>query len=100
MNTLAHLYLSGIDPERLLGNFIGDSVRGSEFTNLPPGVQRGQGLCDHAVLEGATADRPDGPPVREDEHPRPAGAGSGAMASDHRGQGHRLSPLDGSDCFS
>lgn len=41
MNTLAHLYLSGIDPERLLGNFIGDSVRGSEFTNLPPGVQRG-----------------------------------------------------------
>ncbi len=41
MNTLAHLYLSGIDPERLLGNFIGDSVRGSEFANLPPGVQRG-----------------------------------------------------------
>jgi len=41
VNTLAHLYLSGVDPDRLLGNFIGDSVRGAELTTLPESVQRG-----------------------------------------------------------
>ena len=34
MNTLAHLYLSGDDPDLLLGNFIGDSVRGDDFLQL------------------------------------------------------------------
>ncbi|MFW6268359.1 MAG: ACP phosphodiesterase, partial [Marinilabiliaceae bacterium] len=32
MNYLAHLYLSGDDPEILMGNFIGDYVKGRRFT--------------------------------------------------------------------
>ena len=41
MNTLAHLHLSGDDPELILGNFIGDSVRGDEFSQLDERVQAG-----------------------------------------------------------
>ena len=41
MNTLAHLHLSGDDPELILGNFIGDSVRGDEFSQLHERVQEG-----------------------------------------------------------
>ena len=41
MNYLAHLYLSGNDDELKLGNFIGDSVRGSDLSMYPPRVQDG-----------------------------------------------------------
>lgn len=41
MNYLGHLYLAGGDPELQLGGLIGDFVRGSNLSHLPPGIERG-----------------------------------------------------------
>lgn len=41
MNYLAHLYLSGDDENTLLGNFIGDCVKGKNYTKYPEPVQKG-----------------------------------------------------------
>jgi len=38
---LAHLALSGNDPEVMVGNFIGDFVKGNSHQNYPPMVQKG-----------------------------------------------------------
>ena len=56
MNTLAHLYLSGNDPELILGNFIGDSVRGGEFSQLDERVQEGVRL--HRKIDRFTDQHP------------------------------------------
>ena len=34
MNYLAHIYLSGDDEELMVGNYLGDHIRGKEFPNL------------------------------------------------------------------
>ncbi|MEQ9303153.1 MAG: ACP phosphodiesterase, partial [Marinoscillum sp.] len=44
MNFLAHLYLSGDDEELLVGNFIGDFVKGSQMEQYPERVQKGNRL--------------------------------------------------------
>lgn len=41
MNFLAHIYLSGDSRELLIGNFIGDYVKGKDYEKYPPGVQEG-----------------------------------------------------------
>lgn len=41
MNYLAHAYLSGGSDEVLIGNFIGDSVKGKQYLNYPAQVQEG-----------------------------------------------------------
>ena len=41
MNFLAHIYLSGDDPEIMIGNFISDSVRGKKYKSYPVGIQKG-----------------------------------------------------------
>lgn len=41
MNFLSHIYLSGNTTAVLLGNFIGDFVKGKQFENYPKDVQRG-----------------------------------------------------------
>ncbi|MGD9931146.1 MAG: ACP phosphodiesterase [Mangrovibacterium sp.] len=41
MNFLAHLYLSGESDELILGNFIGDYVKGQQYLNYREDVQRG-----------------------------------------------------------
>ncbi len=41
MNFLAHLYLSGDDEEILVGNFIGDFVKGAQMEAYPPNMQKG-----------------------------------------------------------
>ncbi|SFE90737.1 acyl carrier protein phosphodiesterase [Sunxiuqinia elliptica] len=41
MNYLAHLYLSGEDEHVLVGNFIGDYVKGKQFQRYPLQVQSG-----------------------------------------------------------
>jgi len=41
MNHVAHCLLSFGDEDLLLGNFIGDFVKGSDWRNYPPGVQKG-----------------------------------------------------------
>ena len=56
MNTLAHLHLSGDDPELILGNFIGDSVRGDEFSQLHERVQ--EGVLLHRKIDRFTDKHP------------------------------------------
>lgn len=41
MNYLAHLYLSGEDESILVGNFIGDYVKGNQYQQYPLAVQTG-----------------------------------------------------------
>ncbi|MCG8701493.1 MAG: ACP phosphodiesterase [Bacteroidales bacterium] len=41
MNYLAHIFLSGINEEILIGNFIGDYVKGKEYINFPTDIRRG-----------------------------------------------------------
>lgn len=41
MNYLMHLYLSGTDPEILVGNLMGDFVKGRLDDSFPPGIRRG-----------------------------------------------------------
>jgi len=41
MNFLAHLFLSCEEEELLIGNFIGDFVRGSQLDHYPEGIQAG-----------------------------------------------------------
>ncbi|HLT80606.1 MAG TPA: ACP phosphodiesterase [Cyclobacteriaceae bacterium] len=58
MNFLAHLYLSGDDPEVMVGNFIGDFVKGRDLrSRFRPGIAAGIGL--HRAIDEYT----DGHPV-------------------------------------
>jgi len=58
MNYLAHLCLSGIDEELMVGNFIADEVRGKNFgTRYRAGISRGIAL--HRAIDSFT-----------DKHPR------------------------------
>jgi len=41
MNYLAHIFLSGIDDDIMIGNFIGDYVKGSDYNNYPEGIRKG-----------------------------------------------------------
>ncbi|MGV3640326.1 MAG: ACP phosphodiesterase [Adhaeribacter sp.] len=41
MNYLAHAFLSGPDEQLLVGNFIADSVRGSQLGQFPEGIAAG-----------------------------------------------------------
>ena len=41
MNYLAHLYLAGLDPDLIVGNFIADGVKGKQIERFSPGVIKG-----------------------------------------------------------
>lgn len=41
MNFLAHIYLSGDNEERMIGNFIADFVKGKKMYDYNPGIQKG-----------------------------------------------------------
>jgi len=41
MNFLAHLFISGADPELLVGNLLGDFVKGRLDGHFPAGIERG-----------------------------------------------------------
>jgi acyl carrier protein phosphodiesterase len=57
MNFLAHLYLSGDHPQRMVGNFIGDFVRGRNLAErYAPEVARGIGL--HRAIDEFTDRHP------------------------------------------
>lgn len=47
MNYLAHLYLSGEDENIILGNFIGDYVKGKNYLKYPKPIQKGILLHRH-----------------------------------------------------
>lgn len=41
MNYLAHIYLSGINDDVIIGNFIGDYVKGQDYNHYKPGIKKG-----------------------------------------------------------
>lgn len=41
LNFLAHLYLSGSNPNIIIGNFIADHIPGNRFTHFHPEIQQG-----------------------------------------------------------
>lgn len=47
MNFLAHIYLSGKNEQVLVGNFIGDFVKGNQFENFETDIKRGILLHRH-----------------------------------------------------
>jgi len=56
MNFLAHLYLSGPQPETIFGNFIGDGVKGNAAGLYPADVQKGIAL--HRFIDTYTDTHP------------------------------------------
>ena len=56
MNYLAHLLLSGDEPEVLVGNFMADGVKGRSYLQLPEGYRRGVEL--HRFIDTFTDQHP------------------------------------------
>lgn len=56
MNYLAHLYLSGNDEDALVGNFIGDYVKGKSYQKFPAGIQKG--ILLHRNIDSFTDKHP------------------------------------------
>lgn len=56
MNYLAHIYLSGESEEVILGNFIGDYVKGQQFLNYPEDVAKG--IVLHRQIDSFTDSHP------------------------------------------
>ena len=56
MNFLSHLYLSGNSEGILIGNFIADSVKGSNFSQFSPEIQ--QGIIIHRKIDTFTDSHP------------------------------------------
>lgn len=52
MNFLGHLFLSGNDPEVIVGNFMGDAVKGRDLSRFTPGIERGLRL--HRAIDSFT----------------------------------------------
>lgn len=52
MNYLAHLYLSGIDEQTMVGNFIGDYVKGSDWEKYPEKIKNG--ILMHRQIDSFT----------------------------------------------
>jgi len=56
MNHLAHCFLSFGDEDILLGNFLGDFVKGHDWEKYPRGVQRG--ILLHRAIDSFTDNHP------------------------------------------
>jgi len=56
MNYLAHIYLSGENEQVILGNFIGDWIKGSDFKKYPTDIQKGMLL--HRTIDSFTDNHP------------------------------------------
>ncbi|MGS4344155.1 ACP phosphodiesterase [Myroides odoratus] len=56
MNFLAHVYLSGQDEAKALGNFIADSVRGKQYLDFPRSIQHG--ILLHREIDTYTDNHP------------------------------------------
>ncbi len=56
MNYLAHIYLSGDSEEMIIGNFIGDYVKGQQFLNYPSEVSKG--IILHRKIDTYTDSHP------------------------------------------
>ena len=47
MNVLAHIYLSGDSDKIIIGNYIGDYVKGKDYLNYPDPIRKGIILHRH-----------------------------------------------------
>lgn len=56
MNYLAHIYLSGEDPEVILGNFMADGIKGKKYLKYPPKIQKG--ILLHRFIDSYTDAHP------------------------------------------
>lgn len=56
VNYLAHIFLSGKNELLLVGNFMGDGVKGSQLDHLHPTVR--QGIALHRAIDSFTDDHP------------------------------------------
>lgn len=56
MNFLAHLYLSGNHEEIMVGNFIGDYVKGKEYLYYPASIRKG--IMLHRYIDSFTDSHP------------------------------------------
>ena len=56
MNYLAHIFLSGDNPNIMIGNFIADSIKGSKYTVFPDEIQKG--ILLHRQIDTATDAHP------------------------------------------
>lgn len=56
MNFLAHIFLSGTDELRIVGNFIGDFVKGNQWREYPEKIQ--EGILLHRFIDGYTDTHP------------------------------------------
>lgn len=56
MNYLAHLYLSGEDKEIMVGNFIGDYIKGKNYMKYPDKIQKG--ILLHRQIDSFTDKHP------------------------------------------
>lgn len=56
MNFLAHIYLSGNDDLIKIGNFMADGIRGKDYENLHPNIQKGVLL--HRFIDTFTDSHP------------------------------------------
>ena len=50
MNVLAHIYLSGDSEKIIIGNYIGDYVKGRDYLNYPEQIRKG--IILHLLLTG------------------------------------------------
>ena len=56
MNFLAHIYLSGTDEKILVGNFMGDYVKGRDYLKYPEDIRKG--LLLHRQIDFYTDNHP------------------------------------------
>lgn len=63
MNYLAHFYLAGNSPELVVGNFIGETVKGKNYLNYPEKIK--QGILMHREIDSFTDNHPT---VRKSTH--------------------------------
>jgi acyl carrier protein phosphodiesterase len=56
MNYLAHLYLSGNDPQKMIGNFIADHVKGKMIDNFSEEIR--EGIFLHRQIDQFTDSHP------------------------------------------
>ncbi|MCB0764372.1 MAG: DUF479 domain-containing protein [Flavobacteriales bacterium] len=56
MNFLGHLYVSGPEPLVIVGNFMGDEVKGRDLSHLHPSIQKGVRL--HRAIDSFTDRHP------------------------------------------
>lgn len=56
MNYLAHIYLSGNQPDITIGNFVADSIKGKQYLSYPSEIQKG--ILLHRQIDTATDKHP------------------------------------------